>query len=651
MALQRRDDDGAGDAHHPVGEEQAAGVGHPGQTGLGHLEQAELAGRPVAVLTARRSRRAWWRSPSNESTVSTTCSSTRGPARAPSFVTWPMRTTATSRRLASSHQAVGRVPHLRHRPRRRGDVRVDQGLDGVDHDEAAAAPWPTRRRDRRLRQQPQRRLAGRPGARPGPAPARRSPRPRRRAGAPRARPRRRDLQEERRLADPRLAPDHGDRARDQAAAEHAIQLGQAGADRPGVGGHDLRDGAGGGRRPGASDRPSAASSTRVFHAPQDGQRPAHFGWVVPHSVHRFLLMSRQPTQGGVAVYRDRRTEGATKWTSQPRSNVCATLGRTRSGGAGGPYLSERQWGTVREDYSEDGDAWDYFTHDQARSRAYRWGEDGLAGHVRRPAAVCFALALWNGQDPILKERLFGLTNAEGNHGEDVKEYYFYLDNTPTHSYMRWLYKYPQAAFPYDDLVADERPPQPDEQEYELLDTGVFDEDRYFDVEVELRQGRPGRHLVRITVANRGPTTRRCTCCPRSGSATRGRGRRTSAPPRRAGSTATTRTVLVAAPVLGAVAPARRRARRPPVLRQRDQCARLSGSRAPTPYPKDGINDHVVSGVEGTVNPDGRGDKARTPGSSCPPGVRWCCGAAWCARRPATRAGRGAAPTATAEQWT
>ena len=126
----------------------------------------------------------------------------------------------------------------------------------------------------------------------------------------------------------------------------------------------------------------------------------------------------------------------------------------------GPYLSERQWGTVREDYSTDGDAWDYFTHDQARSRAYRWGEDGIAGISDEKQRLCFALALWNGKDPILKERLFGLTNSEGNHGEDVKEYYFYLDSTPTHSYMKYLYKYPQAAFPYDDLVPTNRIAQP-----------------------------------------------------------------------------------------------------------------------------------------------------------------------------------------------
>ena len=170
----------------------------------------------------------------------------------------------------------------------------------------------------------------------------------------------------------------------------------------------------------------------------------------------------------------------------------------------GPYLSERQWGTVREDYSENGDAWNYFTHDQARSRAYRWGEDGLAGISDDKQRLCFALALWNGKDPILKERLFGLTNSEGNHGEDVKEYYFYLDSTPTHSYMKYLYKYPQAAFPYADLVETNRRRTRDEMEYELLDTGVFDEDRYFDVFVEYAKAGPEDILIQITAANRGP---------------------------------------------------------------------------------------------------------------------------------------------------
>jgi hypothetical protein len=170
----------------------------------------------------------------------------------------------------------------------------------------------------------------------------------------------------------------------------------------------------------------------------------------------------------------------------------------------GPYLSERQWGTVREDYSDNGDAWNFFTHDHARSRAYRWGEDGLGGISDTNQRLCFALALWNGKDPILKERLFGLTNSEGNHGEDVKEYYFYLDSTPTHSYMKFLYKYPQAGFPYANLVETNRRRSRDELEYELIDTGVFNDDRYFDVFVEYAKGGPEDVLVRITIHNRGP---------------------------------------------------------------------------------------------------------------------------------------------------
>src|SRR6059036_3401573 len=156
----------------------------------------------------------------------------------------------------------------------------------------------------------------------------------------------------------------------------------------------------------------------------------------------------------------------------------------------GPYLSERQWGTVREDYSDTGNAWDYFSHDQARSRAYRWGEDGLAGISDDKQVLCFALALWNGQDPILKERLFGLTNREGNHGEDVKECYYYLDATPSHSYLKALYKYPHRVFPYADLVEENRRRGKDAPEYELLDTGAFDDNRYFDVVTEYAKGAP-----------------------------------------------------------------------------------------------------------------------------------------------------------------
>ena len=170
----------------------------------------------------------------------------------------------------------------------------------------------------------------------------------------------------------------------------------------------------------------------------------------------------------------------------------------------GPYLSERQWGTVREDYSDNGDAWNYFTHDQARSRAYKWGEDGLGGISDDKQRLCWSLALWNGADPILKERLFGLSNSEGNHGEDVKEYYYYLDSTPTHSYMKYLYKYPQRAYPYDQLVQTNRQRTRDEAEYELIDTGVFDDDRYFDVFVEYAKAGPDDLLIKISAINRGP---------------------------------------------------------------------------------------------------------------------------------------------------
>jgi hypothetical protein len=172
----------------------------------------------------------------------------------------------------------------------------------------------------------------------------------------------------------------------------------------------------------------------------------------------------------------------------------------------GPYLSERQWGTVREDYSPGGTAWDYFPHDHARSRTYRWGEDGLAGLSDRHCRVCFAWSFWNYRDPILKERLFGLTNVEGNHGEDVKEYYYYLDSTPTHSYMKFLYRYPQLEFPYEALVRENRKRGPLDPEFELIDTGVFGEDRYFDIEIEYAKSGPEDILIRATIHNRGPET-------------------------------------------------------------------------------------------------------------------------------------------------
>jgi hypothetical protein len=172
--------------------------------------------------------------------------------------------------------------------------------------------------------------------------------------------------------------------------------------------------------------------------------------------------------------------------------------------AWGPYLSERQWGTVREDYSAGGTAWDYLPHDMARSRAYRWGEDGIAGISDENQYLCLALALWNGRDAILKERLFGLTNSEGNHGEDVKELYYYLDATPSHSYLKMLYKYPQGAFPYQRLVEENRRRGLSDPEFELLDTGLFAEDRYFDVFIEYGKAAPTDLLMRVTIHNRGP---------------------------------------------------------------------------------------------------------------------------------------------------
>ena len=201
----------------------------------------------------------------------------------------------------------------------------------------------------------------------------------------------------------------------------------------------------------------------------------------------------------------------------------------------GAYLSERQWGTVREDYSPHGSAWDYFPHDHARSRAYRWGEDGIAGISDDRQRLCFSLAMWNGRDPILKERLFGLTGPEGNHGEDVKECYYYLDATPTHSYLKMLYKYPQAEFPYARLVEENRRRGKHQPEFEILDTGVFDDGRYFDVVVEYAKADRRICSFRSPRSTAVPTRRLSTCCRRSGFAIpgagpQGRTSRSSAPP-------------------------------------------------------------------------------------------------------------------------
>jgi hypothetical protein len=281
----------------------------------------------------------------------------------------------------------------------------------------------------------------------------------------------------------------------------------------------------------------------------------------------------------------------------------------------GPYLSERQWGTVREDYSEGGDAWNFFTHEQSRSRAYRWGEDGIAGISDDKQRLCFALALWNGKDPILKERLFGLTNSEGNHGEDVKEYYFYLDSTPTHSYMKYLYKYPQAPFPYADLVETNRRRSREEMEYELLDTGVFDNDRYFDVFVEYAKGDCEDILVRITAANRGPDAAELHLLPtlwfrNDWSAWIAESNRASAKPTLKQIKAPKGAVAVAAahPLLGEFVLSCEGD--VPLLFTENETnhERLFGTRNESPHVKDGINDCVVQGNQGAVNQEKLGTK-------------------------------------------
>jgi Mannosylglycerate hydrolase MGH1-like glycoside hydrolase domain len=273
----------------------------------------------------------------------------------------------------------------------------------------------------------------------------------------------------------------------------------------------------------------------------------------------------------------------------------------------GPYLSERQWGTVREDYSESGDAWNYFTHDQARSRAYRWGEDGLAGFSDDRQRLCFALALWNGNDPILKERLFGLTNGEGNHGEDVKEYYFYLDSTPTHSYMKYLYKYPQAAYPYDDLVHRNRQRSRHEFEYELLDTGIFDEDRYFDVFVEYAKAEPEDILIAITVVNRGPDAAVLHLLPTLWFRNTWSWTDNAERPllQQAGESG----IAVSHGEIGQRILACDGADELLFTENETNAQRLFGAANPTPYVKDGIGRYITRGERQAVNPEKRGTKA------------------------------------------
>ncbi len=291
----------------------------------------------------------------------------------------------------------------------------------------------------------------------------------------------------------------------------------------------------------------------------------------------------------------------------------------------GPYLSERQWGTVREDRGDDGNAWDYLSHDHSRSRAYQWGEDGIAGICDDRQNLCLSLALWNEADPILKERMFGLTNTEGNHGEDVKEYYFYLDSTPTHSYMKFLYKYPQLAYPYSDLVVTNRGRSRLEFEYELLDTGVFDDDRYFDVVVEYAKAAPQDLLIRITATNRGDATAPLHLLPTlwfrntwswASNAPRPELRRLRGPwPDGA--------VMAAHPELGQLHLWCQGAPDLLFTENETNCSRVFGGVNPHPWVKDSIHDYVVKGEKSAVNPEGRGTKVAAhyvvslePASSC-----------------------------------
>ena len=276
----------------------------------------------------------------------------------------------------------------------------------------------------------------------------------------------------------------------------------------------------------------------------------------------------------------------------------------------GPYLSERQWGTVREDYSESGTAWDFFPHDHARSRAYRWGEDGLLGISDGDQKLCFALALWNGVDPILKERLFGLTGSEGNHGEDVKEYYYYLDATPTHSYLKGLYRYPQNRFPYEDLVSTNRFRTRLDPEYELIDTGIFAGNRFFDVEVEYAKFSPLDIAIRIAVTNAGPDPAVLHLLPtlwyrNTWSWGDDLARPSIAPPPASlGNSSVTATDAAGRRVALTFEGT------PALLFTENEtnAERLWGAANPTPYVKDGINATIVEGRIDCVNPDQTGTK-------------------------------------------
>jgi hypothetical protein len=277
----------------------------------------------------------------------------------------------------------------------------------------------------------------------------------------------------------------------------------------------------------------------------------------------------------------------------------------------GPYLADRQWGTVREDYSAHGTAWDSFPHDHARSRVYRWGEDGILGISDNHQRLCFALALWNGRDPILKERYFGLTGPEGNHGEDVKEQYFYLDGTPTHAYMRGLYKYPQAEYPYARLVEENRRRDRRQPEFELLDTGAFDDGRYFDVIVEYAKAAPDDVLIRITVANRGPEPADLHVLPTLWFRNTWSWESGSPRPRlrAVGGRAGWQAIEAEHPTLGRRWLYAEGAGELLFTENETNRERLYGVPSETPYVKDAFHEHVVRGRSDAVNPAGVGTKA------------------------------------------
>jgi hypothetical protein len=285
--------------------------------------------------------------------------------------------------------------------------------------------------------------------------------------------------------------------------------------------------------------------------------------------------------------------------------------RTKHWKRWGPYVSERAWGTVREDYSANGDAWNYLPYEHSRSKAYRWGEDGLAGICDRRQHLCFGIALWNGRDPHLKERLYGLTGPEGNHGEDVKEYYFYLDSTPTHSYMKWLYKYPQARFPYEELVHVNRHRSRREPEYELLDTGVFDENRYYDVFVEYAKGDVDDIVIKITCANRGPEDATLHLLPTLWFRNTWTWKKEDVKPwvRRGADAGPTRVIEADHPILGNRWLYCQDSPELLFTENETNIERLYNARNPQPYVKDGINEYVVHGNHHAINPDQTGTKA------------------------------------------